>query len=619
MHSRALITRFGSALLLTLIAADASAQSRFYVGGTAIADIRRFDSIHLDPRILASLADISSRDGTAPGGGVRVGTFLHPQWSLELAVDAGSKTTNSFQNPMDRLPIRSSTLRLPELSTSSSFLTVSTVVGFHPERMGRVRLGYLGGMALVRGTYESTFPDFSYIPIEAPIHEKPVVDSGPRVTHAIGSHHHGRDAAPNRQFSRGRVRARGGHRYERSYCAGPGCQSRRVLQRGSEYLPHQTRSRRPLGVLTVCLLPDATAECVRVRRRRLVTMAMLRRLGLLFLLAVIALPLSAQSTRTVIIQTNSAGDSVHLIDPATDKIVGEIPDAEVIHGVAAAPDGSRLYLSNESTATLDVVDAKTLKITKKIPLTGQPNNVAIRKDGRRAYVAIQTPEGGVDVIDTVAQERVKFIRVLRGVHNTFITPDSRFVVAGSTGGSVATVIDTATELPAWSIHFEGGVRPICFETNPDGSTKRMFVQVTNLHGFAIVDWDKRKEVGTHYAAGRAAGRAQQRGHSGRSRARNPDRTGRQDTVVNQQDQQPRLRVFDARLEVSGWRARGQGARLADVYARQQETLRRKRALEFRVGHRRRGAERDRADQGGTGAEAKHHGQDSVADKLDSGF
>ncbi len=89
----------------------------------------------------------------------------------------------------------------------------------------------------------------------------------------------------------------------------------------------------------------------------------------------------------------------------------------------------------------------------------------------------------------------KFIRVLRGVHNTFITPDSKFVVAGSTGGSVATVIDTTIEQPVWSVHFEGGVRPICFETNPDGSTKRMFVQVTNLHGFAIVDWDKKREVG----------------------------------------------------------------------------------------------------------------------------
>jgi len=223
-------------------------------------------------------------------------------------------------------------------------------------------------------------------------------------------------------------------------------------------------------------------------------MALFRRLGLLLLLVVLALPLAAQSTRTVIIQTNSAGDSVHLIDPVTDKIAGEIPDAEVIHGVAAAPDGSRLYLSNESTTTLDVVDAQTLRITKKIPLTGQPNNVSIRKDGRRVYVAIQTPDGGVDIIDTVAQERAKFIRVLRGVHNTFITPDSKYVVAGSTGGNVATVIDTETELPAWSIHFEGGVRPLCFETNADGSTKRMFVQLTNLHGFAIVDWATRKEV-----------------------------------------------------------------------------------------------------------------------------
>ena len=221
----------------------------------------------------------------------------------------------------------------------------------------------------------------------------------------------------------------------------------------------------------------------------------LRRLGLGLLPLCLALPMAAQTRRPVIVQTNSAGDSVHLIDAATDTVVAEIPDAEVIHGAAAAPDGSRLYLSNESTTTLDIVDAKTLKITKKIPLTGHPNNVAIRKDGLRLYVAIQTPDGGVDVIDTVAAERVKHIRVLRGVHNTFITPDSKYVVAGSTGGSVATVIDTETELPAWSIHFEGGVRPLCFETAPDGSTKRMFVQITNLHGFAIVDWNMRKEVG----------------------------------------------------------------------------------------------------------------------------
>lgn len=213
------------------------------------------------------------------------------------------------------------------------------------------------------------------------------------------------------------------------------------------------------------------------------------------LTGLLAAPLVAQSARTLIVQTNSAGDSVMFIDPASDTIVAEIPEAEVVHGVAAAPDGSRLYLSNESTTTLDIVETKTMRIRKKIPLTGRPNNVSIHKNGHRVYVAIQMPDGGVDVIDTIKEERTKHIRVLRGVHNTFITPDSKHVVAGSTGGNVATVIDTETEQAVWSVHFEGGVRPLCFETNPDGSTKRMFVQITNLHGFAIVDWAQKKEVG----------------------------------------------------------------------------------------------------------------------------
>src|SRR5262245_21357644 len=96
--------------------------------------------------------------------------------------------------------------------------------------------------------------------------------------------------------------------------------------------------------------------------------------GVVGLVAVLALPLAAQTGRAVIVQTNSAGDSVTLIDPSSDKIVAEIPEVEVIHGVAAAPDGSRLYLSDEALDTVDIVDTRTLKVTKRIPLTGHPNN-----------------------------------------------------------------------------------------------------------------------------------------------------------------------------------------------------------------------------------------------------
>jgi YVTN family beta-propeller protein len=62
---------------------------------------------------------------------------------------------------------------------------------------------------------------------------------------------------------------------------------------------------------------------------------------------------------------------VHIIDPATNKVVGQISGIEVGHGAAAAPDGSRIYVSNEAESTLDVVDGRTLRVTSNIPLSGQ--------------------------------------------------------------------------------------------------------------------------------------------------------------------------------------------------------------------------------------------------------
>ncbi len=42
--------------------------------------------------------------------------------------------------------------------------------------------------------------------------------------------------------------------------------------------------------------------------------------------------------------------------------------------------------------------------------------------------------------------------------------------------------------------FNNGVRPIAFETNPDGSTKNMYVQISELHGFAVVDFATHQEI-----------------------------------------------------------------------------------------------------------------------------
>src|SRR5581483_12513521 len=122
-----------------------------------------------------------------------------------------------------------------------------------------------------------------------------------------------------------------------------------------------------------------------------------------------ALSVSTAAATVRIVQTNSAGDNIHLIDPTTNTVVGEITGIEVNHGAAATPDGSRFFFSDEAEHTLDVVNGKTLAVMKRIALSGRPNNIAISRDGRHVYVSIVSGAGAVDVIDSSSLDRVKSI------------------------------------------------------------------------------------------------------------------------------------------------------------------------------------------------------------------
>jgi YVTN family beta-propeller protein len=195
-----------------------------------------------------------------------------------------------------------------------------------------------------------------------------------------------------------------------------------------------------------------------------------------------------------VVQTNSAGDNISIIDPVTNKVVGEIGDIEVPHGVTLAPDGSRIYITDEPRKTLDVVDARSLKIIAKIPLGGRPNNLDVSKDGKFVYVAIAQQPGAVEVIDTAALTNFKHIPTTGAIHNVYVTPDGKYAVAGSVAASVINVIDTATNTMAWTLKETGGIRPMTFTTNPDGSTKEIIVQLSEFHGFAVVDFASREEV-----------------------------------------------------------------------------------------------------------------------------
>jgi YVTN family beta-propeller protein len=192
--------------------------------------------------------------------------------------------------------------------------------------------------------------------------------------------------------------------------------------------------------------------------------------------------------------TNSAGNTVDVIDAASNQVVQTIHGIELPHGVVFSPDARRVYISNESESVLDVVDRESARILKKIVLSGHPNNLTITKDGGRVLVGIREDPGSVDVIDTRSLERTKTIPVDGSVHNIYVTPDGKFAVSGSIESKSASVIDLNTEKMAWEVKFDRSVRPMAFEANADGSTRRVFVQLSGINGFAVVDFASRKEV-----------------------------------------------------------------------------------------------------------------------------
>ena len=224
-----------------------------------------------------------------------------------------------------------------------------------------------------------------------------------------------------------------------------------------------------------------------------------------------------------ILQSNNAGNVHHIIDPATNRVSGLIRGCPHAHNLTTHPDGLYYYCSNEQQYTVDVFDTKTLQQVMQIPLSERPNKIVVNKKQRKIYAAIsrrstkvvgpgfaQVKDGAavVDVIDIATHKVIRSIPVHDPVHNTYVTPDDKFVVAGlnedpEPGEPTIQVIDAATDTVVWGMPLTGHtqygrntheVRPMAFEANADGSTKRMFAQATGINAVWVIDWNTRKVV-----------------------------------------------------------------------------------------------------------------------------
>lgn len=202
----------------------------------------------------------------------------------------------------------------------------------------------------------------------------------------------------------------------------------------------------------------------------------------------LALPLLGGSVHVYV--ANSDGDNITVIDPVTNTVSGDIKVSLHPHGIVSSPDRKRFYVSSEGDNVLDVVDRAASRVIRRIPIGTRPNNVAITADGRRVYVCIRQ-ESWVDIVDTASLEKIKSVPVGRYPHNVYLTSDGKYMLATSMGDKRITAIDTKTEEPAFEIPLPGVPRPVALDAGP----RNLFVQLSNLHGFIVVDYATRKVTG----------------------------------------------------------------------------------------------------------------------------
>ena len=197
-----------------------------------------------------------------------------------------------------------------------------------------------------------------------------------------------------------------------------------------------------------------------------------------------------------ILQSNNAGNVHAVIDPALNEVVGYIEGCPRAHNIFPHPDGLYYYCTNEEANTLDVFDTVTLKLVEQLPLTDRPNKAAYNKYNRKIYVGIARAPF-VDVFDIDTHEKLESIPVATGIHNVYVSPDGKWVVAGLNGrneGSIQ-VIDASTDQVVREISLPDArgvihrVRPMMFLAADDGSTDKILAQGAAVNGFWVVDWE----------------------------------------------------------------------------------------------------------------------------------
>ncbi len=192
--------------------------------------------------------------------------------------------------------------------------------------------------------------------------------------------------------------------------------------------------------------------------------------------------LAAQGRDVTLWVTLGDSDQLVEVDAYTFKEVRRITTDPRPHGLAASPDGSKIYIGSDRTGNLQVIDARSGKVEAQIPLGKDPNQLTLTRDGRFAYMPMRG-ENSVAIVQLDPLKLVKKIPMSEGPHDAYTSADGSRIYVGAQYGNAIAVFDTATHSLLHEIPTSDGVRPL--EPTHDGKT--IYTALSHLIGFVVVD------------------------------------------------------------------------------------------------------------------------------------
>lgn len=189
---------------------------------------------------------------------------------------------------------------------------------------------------------------------------------------------------------------------------------------------------------------------------------------------------------------NSAGNDIHVIDTATNRILKRIEVGPQPHGMAATAAGDQLFITIENTAgdvgELLWFDPVTDTVTRRMKVGPRPNQLACTPDGRLAYIPCD--DASWWVVDTVQGEVLTKIATGGRPHNTLCSADGERMYLGPKGSYHVLIADVKSHRLIGEIPLSDAPRPIVLSRDE----KRLYANVDTLIGFEVCDVPARKMI-----------------------------------------------------------------------------------------------------------------------------